>query len=98
MLCRSWRRLKGEADSEDPVSSKGLLGVNLASAIASKKVFEGKTPLGRPLNWLSAALWSVLRSWWVCASQVQQHHLCSWSVIRPSHALAGAETLEIRWK
>lgn len=49
-----------EVDPQDPVSSKGLLDANLASVIALKKGFEGKTPLGSPLSRLGAAPRSVL--------------------------------------
>ena len=69
-----------EVDPEDPASSEGLLGANLASVITPKKGFEGKMPLGSPLSWLSAAPWGVPRSWRVCTSQMQQHRLRSWSL------------------
>lgn len=49
-----------EVDSEDPVSSKGLLGVSLASVIAPKKGFENTTLLGIPLGRLVAAPRGVL--------------------------------------
>lgn len=69
-----------EVDPQDPVSSKGLLDVNLPSVITLKKGFEGKTPLGSPLSRLGAAPRGVLRSWRACVSQTQQHRLRSRSL------------------